>query len=316
VVTLRPGSYTAAQVLARIPVRPQWTVVQARPGTVTVTDNFVLVGRRHVVLAGIHFLAGVTNGILSKDAVTDPMTHQPLPEHGPVRDVVYWYDDIEDRYAGQTVAGDPPSHGVDVNPESSVWVVGCRVHNTYGDSLRDDGGTLHIVGSRQWGAHLVGPDHVDGLQVTSGRVTVSSTVFGLPVNARPMAYPQFDEAVSGADELYPDPSATGHVGQSNLIITGVFGVVTAALDLVWIANVAARFPLEIRPDPHAAAATVGRVRIWASDPRDPAFVHPGARIGPTRVVTGLPGPREVAPDGSWRLAHPYSSLLGFLATVR
>jgi hypothetical protein len=297
------GSYSAAQIERLIRPGPGWQVIRAASvGGVTVTDHLVLQSVSRVVLAGMHFLQGVQAGNMSGT-------------QNPVDQVVFWYDDIEDRYSGQGSSGGPESHAVDVNPGSTnVYVVGSDVHNSFGDALRNDGGDLHVIGVRQWDAQLVRPDHLDGLQDTAGSVEIKSSLFGVPRGTSPSAYRSFDPATAGGNLLFPGPAESGHVGQSNIIIKGDFNNVTADLDQLWIANVAGRFPLDIRPATGNASARIGTVRIWATDPNNTPVVTPGASIsGANNVITSAPAAGDVAPDVAWHVAYPFSDLTRWLS---
>jgi hypothetical protein len=297
------GSYTAAQLNGFLSSGSGWNVLEAQtPGGVTITDHYNLQNANHVIIAGMRFLKGIHLGSL-------------MTPHNPVDRVVFWYDDIQNQYAGQSSSGQQDSHGIEVSPGSTnVYVVASDVYNAYGDVVRNDGGDLHVIGAREWQAMLVSPDHIDGLQNTSGNVSVTDSVFGTPRGHHPGEVKTYDPNLGGAGVAGQTPH---HWGQSNFQNKGDSGYSTLNLNNDWISLVGGRWVVMYDGGAHGAGGSYNNLRLWANDPGngDKVVVSAGATPSAGSVTVGAPSLSTTPPDDAWRAAHPFDTLGTWLTST-
>ncbi len=81
--------------------------------------------------------------------------------------------------------GAPNSRGLSVLPGVTVTLSQTKVSHTLSDGIGVLGGTLTLSDSAQWDSYGGAPDHVDGLQVTSGTVNATRDTFGLDSAGQP-----------------------------------------------------------------------------------------------------------------------------------
>lgn len=325
-VDLADGLMTASDVATVVEnSRIGWLQLKASaPGAVEVVGQMNPQLQNRLILTGLKCDATTLFGATAKAA------------HNVVDKFVMHYCELTQPFATASNFGGPGSIAAYCAAGSLVVLSACDIHDSSSDTIRCEGGDLRLYGCQQWRARRGDPkklDHVDGLQTTSGSITIVRSLFGVPRDGTTnwWDYQTYDPNINSSGD---PPSSTTEEGQGNIQIQADSGNVTIHLDRVSVTSAGGRISIliaaidsTISGGPHSLSGTATGLRAYAkswtalttgtkhmSGTTTSYLANPAFQLL-TPVNTAAPTVGEQSDPDNFRAQYSYDDVNTFLSDI-